>query len=191
VSTGHRCENCGDPKHFARECPTRKQSKPKQSNQGLGPKPNKQGKKQKIQFQKGKLNFTSEANIIEGAPVMMSTFSIRDKPIKILFDSGATNSFFNGKTREKLRLEDYSINKTYKINTPGSEVVSNRITRKVPLVTDSKTIHSNLIILDLEGIGIILGMDWISRHNIILDIFERMEEINSPIVGATTLYLPF
>jgi hypothetical protein len=58
-------------------------------------------------------------------------------------------------------------------------------------VTDSKTIHSNLIILDLEGIDIILGMDWINRHNIILDIFERMEEINSPIVGATTLYLPF
>jgi hypothetical protein len=45
TSSGRRCDNCGDPKHFARECPTRKQSKPKQSNQGLGHKPNKQGKK--------------------------------------------------------------------------------------------------------------------------------------------------
>jgi hypothetical protein len=131
----------------------------------------------------------SEANIIEGAPITMGTFW--DKPIKFLFDSGATNSFLNGKTREKLGLEAYSINKTYKITTPGGEVVSNRITKKLPLVMGSKMIHSNLIILDLEGIDIILGMDWMNRHKIILDIPERMVEINSPIVGSRTLYLPF
>jgi hypothetical protein len=43
----------------------------------------------------------------------------------------------------------------------------------------------------LEGMDIILGMDWMNRHKIILDISEWMVEINSPIVGATTLYLPF
>jgi hypothetical protein len=36
----------------------------------------------------------------------------------------------------------------------------------------SKTIHSDLIILDLEGMDIILGMDWMNRHKIILDISE-------------------
>jgi hypothetical protein len=34
-------------------------------------------------------------------------------------------------------------------------------------------------------------MDWMNRHKVVLDISERMIEINSPIVGATTLYLPF
>jgi hypothetical protein len=34
-------------------------------------------------------------------------------------------------------------------------------------------------------------MDWMNRHKVVLDISERMVEINSPIVGATTLYLPF
>jgi hypothetical protein len=34
-------------------------------------------------------------------------------------------------------------------------------------------------------------MDWMDRHKVVLDISERMVEINSPIVGATTLYLPF
>jgi hypothetical protein len=38
---------------------------------------------------------------------------------------------------------------------------------------------------------VILGMDWMNRHKVILDISERVVEINSPIVGATTLYLPF
>jgi hypothetical protein len=36
----------------------------------------------------------------------------------------------------------------------------------------SKTIHSDLIILVLEGMDIILGMDWMNRHKIILDISE-------------------
>jgi hypothetical protein len=30
-----------------------------------------------------------------------------------------------------------------------------------------------------------------NQHKVVLDISERMIEINSPIVGATTLYLPF
>jgi hypothetical protein len=34
-------------------------------------------------------------------------------------------------------------------------------------------------------------MEWMNRHKVVLDISERMVEINSPIVGATTLYLPF
>jgi hypothetical protein len=45
--------------------------------------------------------------------------------------------------------------------------------------------------LGLEGIDVIPGMDWMNRHKVVLDISERMVEINSPIVGATTLYLPF
>jgi predicted aspartyl protease len=71
---------------------------------------------------------------------MMGTFSIRDKLIKVLFDSSSTNSVFNGKTWERLGLEAYSINKTYKITTPGGKVGSHHITRKVRLVIGSKVL---------------------------------------------------
>jgi predicted aspartyl protease len=43
-------------------------------------------------------------DILEGAPVMMGTFAIRGKPIRVLFDSGATHSFMNGKTLSKVGL---------------------------------------------------------------------------------------
>jgi hypothetical protein len=42
-----------------------------------------------------------------------------------------------------------------------------------------------------KGMDVILGLDWMNRHKVVLDISERMVEINSPTVGATTLYLPF
>jgi hypothetical protein len=55
----------------------------------------------------------------------------------------------------------------------------------------SKIIQSNLITINLEGMYVILGMDWMTQHMVVLDISDRVVEINSPTVGHTTLYLPF
>ena len=49
----------------------------------------------------------------------------------------------------------------------------------------------DLILLLLDGMDIILGMDWMTQHQVILDISSRAVEINSPKYGTTTLYLPF
>jgi hypothetical protein len=38
---------------------------------------------------------------------------------------------------------------------------------------------------------VILGMDWMTQHKVVLDISDRVVEINSPTIGHTTLYLPF
>jgi hypothetical protein len=43
----------------------------------------------------------------------------------------------------------------------------------------------------LEGIDVILGMDWMTQQKVVLDISGRVVAINSPTVGHTTLYLPF
>jgi hypothetical protein len=36
--------------------------------------------------------------------------------------------------------------------------------------------------------GCYLGMDWMTQHKVVLDISYRVVEINSPMVGHTTLY---
>jgi hypothetical protein len=38
---------------------------------------------------------------------------------------------------------------------------------------------------------VILGMDWMAQHKVVLDMSGRVVAINSPVVGHTTLYLPF
>jgi len=76
------------------------------------------------------------------------------------------------------------------ISTPGGKIASNQIIRNVPLKLGSKIIRTELILLALEGIDIILGMDWMTRHGVVLDIPSRVVEINSSTHGATTLYLP-
>ena len=76
------------------------------------------------------------------------------------------------------------------ITTRGGKIVSNQILRLVPVQMGSKLIKTNLISLSLEGMNVILGMDWMTQHGVLLDISSRAVEINSPSQGVTTLYLP-
>jgi hypothetical protein len=52
-------------------------------------------------------------------------------------------------------------------------------------------IKIDLILLPLEGMDIMLGMNWMTLDGVTLDILARAVQINSPDNGATTLYLPF
>jgi hypothetical protein len=148
-------------------------------------------KKPMVQVRQGKLNFTTMSDIPEGASVLMGTFSINDIPVTILFDSGATHSFISGGLVEKLNLNGSHVKDAFTIVTPGGKISSHTIALGVPLKLGSKTVQSHLITINLEGMDAILGMDWMTRHKVVLDISGRVVAINSPMVGHTTLYLPF
>jgi hypothetical protein len=62
--------------------------------------------------------------------------------------------------------------------------------RSVPIQLGSKEIKTDLVLLNLEGIDVILGTNWMTEHRVLLDISTRVIEIDSPYHGATTLYLP-
>jgi hypothetical protein len=61
---------------------------------------------------------------------------------------------------------------------------------RVPLELGSKIAPTNLLAISLEHIDVILGMDWLTQHQVVLDIASRMVEIHSPTSGQTILYLP-
>jgi hypothetical protein len=143
-----------------------------------------------VQVRQGKLSFTTMSDIPDGASVLTGTFFINDTPVKILFDSGATHSFISKNLLGKLCLRGSHTKSAYKIITPGGNISSHLVTFGVPLKLGSKIMQSNLITIDLEGMDVILGMDWMTQHKVILDISDRVVEINSPTVGHTTLYLP-
>jgi hypothetical protein len=76
------------------------------------------------------------------------------------------------------------------ISTPGGKIDSNRLIRYVPIQLGRMVIKTDLVLLPLEGMDIILGMDWMTKHKVLLDIASRVIEIDLPYNGATTLYLP-
>ena len=142
----NRCYTCGSPTHFAINCP--RNQKPaqgqnyNQNNQG-------KGKKQVKEVRQGKINFTTLAELPEGAPIMTGTFSINHKPTIILFDYGATHSFISTKCGARLGLDPNHTKASYMITTPGGKIASNRILRHVPIQLGSKLIKTDLISLSL------------------------------------------
>jgi hypothetical protein len=121
---------------------------------------------------------------------MMDTFSIDYKPVIILFDSGATYSFISDKCGARVGLDSCQTKGLFMISTPGGKISSIHLIRYVPIQLGSKVIKTDLILLHLEGMNIILGMDWMTKHKVLLDISSRVIEIDSPCDRATTLYLP-
>jgi hypothetical protein len=60
------------------------------------PTPNQdKGRKKKVQFRQGKLNFTTLEELPKGEPIMTGTFSVLNKPALVLLDSGASHSFIS------------------------------------------------------------------------------------------------
>jgi hypothetical protein len=154
-----RCYKCGQPGHYINECPKPRQIKPNPQNQGTGSKPTTPAKKPMVQVRQGKLNFTTMSDILAGASVLTSTFSINNTPVKVLFDSGATHSFINESLLDKLGLRGVQTKFAYKITTPGGNITSQLVTFEVPLRLGSRVIRSNLITIKLGSMDIILGME--------------------------------
>jgi hypothetical protein len=185
-SSNYRCFNCGSADHFIRDCPRPK--KPNQEQSSTQGNQNK-GKKSMIQVRQGRINFTTLAELPDGAPVMSGTFSIHHKPVVTLFNSGATHSFISNNCGTRIGLDLCPTLGSYMISTPGGNITSNQIIKSVPIQLGSKEIKTDLVLLSLEGIDVILGTNWMTKHQVRLDISSRVVEIDSPYYGITTLYL--
>jgi hypothetical protein len=143
-----------------------------------------------VQVRQGRLNFTTLADILEGAPIMAGIFSVLNYPAAILFDSGASHSFISTKFSAKCQLPFHHTNGGIMIATPGGRVATYQINMHVPIRLGSFIFKTTLLIMGLESVDIILGTDWISWHHAVIDVAARAIEIHSPMDGEIILYLP-
>ena len=65
------------------------------------------------------MHYTTLEGIPEGAPVMTGTFSVNGRPVKVLFDSGASHTFISKECALKLGPEMECLKIHYNIHSPG------------------------------------------------------------------------
>ena len=106
------------------------------------------------------MHYTTLEGIPEGAPVMAGTFSVNDQPITLLFDSGASHTFISKECVLKLGLEMECLKSPYSIHSPGCQIITNLMTRQVPLQLQEKIYPTYFIILPTQKVDIILVMNW-------------------------------
>jgi hypothetical protein len=149
----NRCFTCSNTGHYAKNCPRNQQEA------GTEFQPENQGKRQKVQVRQGRLNFTTMADIPEGAPVMTGIFSVLNYPAIILLDSSASQSFIITKFSAKCQLPFHHTNGDITISTLGGRVATYQINRQVPIKFGSLVIRTTLLILGLDSVDIILGTE--------------------------------
>jgi hypothetical protein len=143
-----------------------------------------------VQVRQGRVNLTTLSELPEGAPILTGTFSINHHPVIVLFDTGATHSFVSAKFGTKIGLDLYPVSGVYVITTPGGKISSNQVCRSVPIQMGKNLMRTDLLLLDLEGMDVLLGMNWMTQHHVSLNISFRAVEIDSLEHEPTILYLP-
>jgi hypothetical protein len=76
------------------------------------------------------------------------------------------------------------------IGTPGGKMVTQYLAKSTSLNLVRKVCKTSLIILDGQGIDVILGMHWMKEFKALLDIDARTVHLESPAHGSVILQLP-
>jgi hypothetical protein len=140
--------------------------------------------------QVGHANCTTIEEIPTGEEVLVSTFSLNEHPVIILFDSGASHDFISSTCAKKVSLSMVTTEAPYVISTPGGRVDADRIICKATLELAGRVFSTDLIILEGQGLDVILGMSWMKRHGAVLDIAGRLVHLDSPVYDEVILHLP-
>jgi hypothetical protein len=121
----------------------------------------------------GRVNYTTMEAIPEGEQVLAGTFSLGGCPIVILFDSGATHDFISKAYTQKHQLPIAHTHTPYKIGTRGGDIITIQVVMSIPLSLAGRVYKTSLIVLDGQGIDVILGMSWMKEHKALLDTAAR------------------
>lgn len=104
----------------------------------------------------GRVNYTTLEDVLEGAQAMVGTFSLDDHPVVVLFDFGASHTFISKACAIKNKLKIDCMKGSYNIHSPCGQIITNQITKGVPLNLAGKIFPTQIIILPSPQIDIIL-----------------------------------
>ncbi len=91
--------------------------------------------------------------------VLAGMFFLNERPIIILFDSGASHSFISAAYVEKHNPPMALLRCQMIVSSLGGDMPARQLCPKVNLKIRGVDFVANLIVLESKGINVILGMD--------------------------------
>jgi hypothetical protein len=107
----------------------------------------------------GPANFTTLEEIPLGEEVLTGTFFFYEHLIIILFDSGASHDFLSLDCAQKAGVTLFAPQVPYSFSTPRGRVVADPMVRKIPFELARRVCSTTRILLEGQGIDVILGMN--------------------------------
>jgi hypothetical protein len=172
--------NYGERGHFANACP-----KPRaRTNQTLAAQStldrNNYTPMAAIQnFVRGRINHLVIEDAQEAPDIVLGTFLVNSNIAIILFDSGASHLFISAEYVVKYNLPVSLLKCRIVVSSPSGDMPARQVCPRVNIKIRGVDFITNLIILDSKGIDVILGMDWISKHKVLIDCAKKSVKLTT------------
>ena len=98
----------------------------------------------------------------------------------VLFDTGASRSYISRGFVDKYNLPTKVLRTPMLVSSPGAEYMASQGCFQVPLSIGRHVFPSNLIILESQGLDVILGMDWLSMYGGNIDCASKSILLTTP-----------
>jgi hypothetical protein len=116
----------------------------------------------------------------EAPDVVIGMFLINDTSVVVLFDSRASHSFISttyiGKHNLPLALLRYQMI----VCSLGGDMPTRQLCPKLNLKIRGLDFVANLIVLKSKSIDVILGMDWLSKHKVLINCAKKSIKLTTP-----------
>ena len=97
-------------------------------------------------------------------------FFVNSRPARILFDTGASISVIASSFMHDSSIFPVELDIPYEISSPlGQKVILRQICRDCVVSLDDQRYLVDLVVLSLQSLDVIIGIDWMSRHGAVID----------------------
>ena len=98
----------------------------------------------------------------------------------VLFDTGASHSYISRGFVDKYNLPTQALKSPMLVTSPGAEYVASLWCDRLPLRIANYVFPSDLIVLESQGLDVILGMDWLSMYGGNIDCASKSILLTTP-----------
>jgi hypothetical protein len=121
----------------------------------------------------GRVNHMTSDEAQQAQDVVLGMFLASSHPATILFYSGASHSFISSSIVTKHSLPIGTMKHTMLVSSPRGEMRMKHICPAVSITIREVDSPWNLILFDSKGIDIILGMDWLSKYDEVIQCTRK------------------
>jgi hypothetical protein len=176
-----RCYNCGEHGHYANRCPNPRThvSQPAIATPAPTRGANSVHVAAKQNYAHGRDNHVAVEEAQEAPNVVIGMFLINDTSVVVLFDSGASHSFISAAYVGKHNLPLALLRCQMIVSSPGGDMPARQLCPMVNLKIKGVDFVANLIVLESKAIDVILGMDWLSKYQVLIDCTKKSVKLTT------------